>query len=236
MRPIRRAVYACANYGMKRKLLIVLSLYAGMAFAARPQKREVVIDTLCHAPIERMIQVADSFCYQFQACPDSLFLWAYLNMDDPEVKKKAKRTKDSRTVIELRYKDRAYNAQTKTGDVALDIYVLGMRWWKDQHLGTVYAQTHPAHLPYPVTAHMTATYSGSILEGGNFIMVMEPLSPTKTLLHYEFNITFGQTLSAFISNKTWHNSMEWRFRTILENLVECAETGTVQRKQRGVNP
>ena len=117
--------------------------------------------------------------------------------------------------------------------MSIDIYVLGVRWWKDQHLGTKYTLTRPVNAPYPLTGHLTATYSGSILEGGDMIMKLEPISENQTKIHYEFRLVFGKVLSAFISDKTWHNAIEWRFGVILENLVECAETGTVLPKQRG---
>jgi hypothetical protein len=196
-------------------------------FAARPQMREVVVDTICNAPLHDMLKTTNKFCYQFQACPDSLFPWAYAGTaEEPTTVKK---TKESRDAIQLDYKDRTYDPKTKTGDVAIDIYVLGVRWWKDQHLGTKYSLTRPASSHYPLTAHLKATYSGSILEGGDWYFVMEPVSPTRTRLHYEFSITFGRVLSAFISDKMWRNAIEWRFVTILNNLIEYTETGTVQQ-------
>ena len=215
---------------MKRGILIAFLVLMTGSVCARPQKRAVVIDTVCNAPLHEMRAVASRFCYQFQACPDSLFEWAYLGLGEEEVKPSSK---ESRNVIQLRYKDRVYDQVHKTGDVAIDIYVLGIRWWKDQHLGSKYRLTRPANAQYPLTAHMTATYSGSILEGGDFILRMEPLSENRTRVHYEFRLVFGKVLSAFVSDKMWHNAIEWRFETILENLVECAETGTVQPKRRG---
>lgn len=214
-------------------LLCVTAAYAG------PQKRSVVADTICNAPVDTMLKVAERFCYEFQATPDSLFKWAYLNLEEqpaePVAKTgtKPKRNKEGRDVIKLRYKDRVYDPQNKTGDVAIDIYVLGVRWWKDQHLGSKYVLSHHPDKTYPLTAHMTATYTGSILEGGDIKMIMEPVSPTQTRVHYEFNLVFGKVLSAFISDKTWQNSLEWRFATIFDNLVECAETGTVSVRERG---
>jgi len=62
---------------------------------------------------------------------------------------------------------------------------------------------------------------------------VEPISPTQTRVHYVFSLTFGRVLSAFIGDKTWRNAIEWRFETICENLIECAETGTVLPKERG---
>lgn len=219
---------------MRHKLIILSLLLSTCAFAARPQMREVVIDTICNAPLHDMLKTTNKFCYQFQACPDSLFPWAYAGTaEEPTTVKK---TKESRDAIQLRYKDRVYDAKNKTGDVAIDIYVLGVRWWKDTHLGTKYRLLRPANAQYPLTAHMTATYSGSLLEGGDFVMRLEPISENQTRVHYEFRLVFGKVLSTFISDKTWHNAIEWRLETILENLVEHAETGTVKQKQRGPKP
>lgn len=221
---------------MRRIFFLTILLVSSVGvFAWRPQERAVVIDTICNAPWTSMLKTADKFCYHFQACPDSLFEWAYLGLGeeeevDPEPKKK---TKESRDAIQLRYKERVYDPSNKTGDVAIDIYVLGVRWWKDQHLGTKYVLTRPAKARFPLTAKMTATYSGSILEGGTFIIRLEPLNDHQTRVHYEFRLSFGKVLSAFISDKTWQNAIEWRFATILENLVEHAETGTVSQKRRG---
>ena len=217
---------------MKIKTILLLLLVSAFAYAGRPQTRAVVIDTICHAPLKDMLKVANRFCYQFQACPDSLFTWAYLGLEEKK-EDPAPTSKEGRNVSQLRYKDRVYDPKLKTGDVAIDIYVLGARWWKDQHLGTKYVLMRPAKSQYPLTAHMTATYSGSILEGGHFKLRMEPISPNETKVHYEFSLTFGRVLSTFISDKTWQNGIEWRFATILENLVECAETGTVTEKVRG---
>ena len=222
---------------MKYRLLIVLLAFSANMFAFRPQSRAVVIDTVCNAPLQSMLKVANRFCYQFQACPDSLFDWAYLGLDEAaETDNTAKAdnpAKEGRDVIHLSYKDRYYDPKMKTGDVAIDIYVLGVRWWKNQHLGTKYVLSRPARSPYPLTARMVATYSGSILDSGEFIVRMEPISETQTSIHYEFRLVFGKVLSSFISDKTWHNAIEWRFETILENLIECAETGTVLPKVRG---
>ena len=216
---------------MKKILVFACLLALSLSAFARPQKREVIIDTIVNAPLKEMLKVAERFCYEFQACPDSLFEWAYLGTGEAEVAESS--SKESRDAIQLRYKDRVYDPKLKTGDVAIDIYVLGVRWWKDQHLGTKRVLSRPANAKYPLTEHMTATYTGSILQGGDFILRMEPVSPTQTRVHYEFSLTFGKVLSAFISDKTWRNAIQWRLETIFENLKECAETGKVTDKERG---
>ena len=213
---------------MRTKTVILLLLFSVSSFA-RPQMREVVMDTIVNAPMQTVLKTVSKFCYQFQACPDSLFNWAYLGTGETEVAET--KTKESRDVIQLRYKDRVYDPVNKTGDVAIDIYVLGVRWWKNQHLGTKYVLSRPAKSPYPLTAHMTATYSGSILEGGQFIIRMEPISEQQTKVHYEFRLVFGKVLSAFISDKTWTNAIKWRLEIVFDNLVEYAETGTVAPKE-----
>ena len=171
---------------MKYKFLVLFLAISANMFAWRPQARAVVIDTICNAPWQSMLLTADKFCYQFQACPDSLFGWAYLGLNEiaPEPKKEeTKKTKESRDAIQLRYKDRTYDPKNKTGDVAIDIYILGTRWWKDQHLGTKYVLSRPAKSKFQLTAKMTATYSGSILEGGTFIIRLEPINDHQTRVH-----------------------------------------------------
>lgn len=221
---------------MRYKFLVLFLVISANLFAWRPQARAVVIDTICNAPWKTILRATEKFCYQFQACPDSLFSWAYRGLEDgdPEAQPTTQtKTKESRDAIQLRYKDRTYDPKKKTGDVSIDIYVLGARWWKDQHLGTQYVLSRNANAPFPVTSKMTATYSGSILQGGKCIFRLEPVNDHQTSVHYEFEIVFGKVLSAFISDKTWQNAIEWRFTTILENLVEYAETGKVQPKKRG---
>lgn len=215
---------------MRFKLLFISLLCSAVLFA-RPQTRAVIIDTVCNAPMQKMLSTSNKFCYQFQACPDSLFSWAYLGIDKPQ--ENVPQTKESRNAIQLIYKERIYDPKLKTGDVTLDIYVLGVRWWKDQHLGTKYVVTRPANAPTPLTSHMTATYSGSILEGAHYQIRMEPISENQTRIHYEFSLTFGKVLSAFISDKMWKNAIEWRFETILENLIEYTETGKVEYREHG---
>lgn len=216
---------------MRQKIiLLAIAAMVSVTAFARPRTRGVTIDTVCHTPVNQLLQVVDSFCYQFQACPDSLFLWAYLGLEEHVDSAKQKRNKEGRDVIHLEYKDRVYNAQDKIGDVAIDIYVLGMRWWKDQHLITAFTTNSDS---YTTVAHLSATYSGSILDDGHIIYQVHPISDNETAVHYEFYVTLGGTLAAFISDKTWQNSAQWRFEAILENIIECAETGTVTMKERG---
>ena len=217
---------------MKKYILLILCLSFSLFTFARPQKRQVVKDTICNASIETMTKVAERFCYEFQACPDSLFKWAFRGTGSSQSANKTKQTKDSKDAIQLVYKDRVYDPKRKTGDVAIDIYVLGVRWWKDTHLGTKRVLSRPANAQYPLTEHMTATYTGSLLESGDFILKMEPISSNQTRVHYEFTLTFGKVLSSFISDKTWTNAIEWRLERIFDNIVEFAETGQVTKKKR----
>ena len=213
---------------MRYKITFLLLLIAGVAFA-RPQKRGVVVDTVCNASLETMLRAAERFCTQFQMQSDSLAKWAYVGISEKEKEGSSdKPTKESRNAIRLDYKERVYDPVLKTGDVAIDIYVLGVRWWKDQHLGTKYMVIKPTNEPEAKTAKLIATYSGSILEGGEVIFSLHPINATHTRVRYEFNLTFGRVLSAFISDKTWKNAVEWRFRMIIRNIIEFAETGTVK--------
>lgn len=216
---------------MRTRITFLLLALSTLAFG-RPQQRGVVVDTVCEAPMAAMLHAAARFCAQFQQQSDSLYEWAYVGISETEKEGSSdKPTKESRNAIRLEYKDRVYDPVLKTSDVAIDIYVLGVRWWKDQHLGTKYTETHPHGAPEQITAKMAATYSGSILEGGEVIFHLTPIDASRTRVHYEFNLRFGRVLSAFISDKTWHNAAEWRFEIIIQNLVQYAEKGKVERRK-----
>ena len=107
---------------MRKIIVYCLLITMSCAAFARPQRREVVVDTVCNTSLKELLLVADRFCYQFQACPDSLFSWAYIGLGEQDTTKQ--KTKESRDAIQLRYKDRVYDPKLKTGDVAIDIYHL----------------------------------------------------------------------------------------------------------------
>lgn len=224
---------------MKKSLIFVLILIPTLS-SAYPRLRGVSIDTIANATLADVNTTIDRFCYEFQSNPDELFKWAYLNTDQPpgtpkpvEKEKDAKKFdegKDGKDAIRLVYKDRTYNAEKHEGDVAIDIYVLGTRLFRDNHFGTYYTLQHgkPGH----VTHQLDATYSGSLLDGGIIRFQVDSIAPQQTRIRYTFNLTLGRFLAAFVSDKTWQNVGKWRFEVIFNNLVEYAETGKVIDKSK----
>lgn len=207
-----------------KKFCFSLSLLLGLipsAFALRPQTRVVEVDTVAHCSMQAMESTVSRFCYEFQADVDMLFEWAYLNTDGGEEEKTGK----GKDAVRLEYRDRTYDPVAKTGDVAINIYVLGSRLVRDAHLGTQYS-AH-SYAPGKLEQRLDATYSGSLLDGAMIRFEMDSISPVETAVHYTFSISFGRFLAQFISDKTWAGVAEWRLRAIFDNLVEFAETGTV---------
>lgn len=206
---------------------------------ARPKTRGVEMDTIAHCSLAAMENSIHKFCYQFQADPDSLFAWAYLNTGsetpgeqkaettntNAASKNKRDESANGKDAIRLVYKDRMYDRIQQTGDVTLDIYVLGTPMFRDNHLGSIYSKTRINEKQQ--IQQLIATYSGSLLEGGEIRFHLDSIAPDKVKVHYSFNLTFGRFLATFISDKTWRNVADWRFRAILRNLVEYAETGKV---------
>lgn len=225
---------------MKKLLLIVclVHILAG-SVEARPKTRGVEMDTIAHCTMTAMENTISKFCYQFQADPDELFSWAYLNTgsespndqksETPNANTPSKNKRDEssngKDAIRLVYKDRMYDPDKHIGDVALDIYVLGNPLFRDNHLGTIYAKTAISNTQQ--IQQLIATYSGSLLEGGEIRFHMDSIAPNQVKVHYTFNLTFGRFLATFISDKTWRNVADWRFRAIFRNLIEYAETGKV---------
>jgi len=190
---------------------------------ARPQSRFVHADTICTASQAQLQALADRFAIEFQTDPDLLFEWAFKGTGDSNT------GKDKDAII-LRYKERKYDAKTKEGDVAIDIYVLGTRMFRDNHLKTKY-HTRETNAQGKRQSRIYATYTGSLLETGEMILSFDSIAPQKTAVHYDFNITFGKFFSAFISDKTWKQVAEWRLKRIFDNIIEYAETGKVEEKK-----
>lgn len=223
---------------MKKLLLIAcfINILAGTT-EARPKTRGVEMDTVANCSLAAMENSIHKFCYEFQADPDSLFAWAYLNTgsETPGEQKKEKTRKrdessNGKDAIRLVYKDRTYDPNKQIGDVALDIYVLGNPLYRDNHLGTIYTKTPISNTQQ--IQQLIATYSGSLLEGGEIRFHLDSIAPNQVKVHYTFNLTFGRFLATFISDKTWRNVADWRFRAILGNLVEYAETGKVTNREK----
>lgn len=198
-----------------KNLLIILSIFAGQLVHAS-QDRHVIIDTVCNCSVARFQTVIDKFFYEFQADSKALFDWAYLNTSGD-----GDTSNEGKDAVAIKYGLNTYDSITKTADQALDIYVLGSKMFPDRHLGTVNHGTY-----------MTATYSGSMLQGADFTFVMDSIAPTQTRVHCEFNFVLGKFLSWFITEKKWKTVADWRFRQVFANLVEYAETGNVTDKRK----
>lgn len=237
---------------MARITLIICTIFM-IAFpseAARPKVRGVEKDTIAHCSMAAMRATVERFCYEFQADPDLLFKWAYLNTGSPsqkpdtvaktpeQLKKEAEQrkkneSKDGKDAIRLVYKDRTYNPETYTGDVAIDIYVLGSRMFKDNHLVSVYS--HRQLQPGSEEQRLTAVYTGSLLDGGLIYFRLDSIAPNRTRVHYDFHANLGTFMATFISDKTWNNVGAWRLRNIFGNLIEYAETGKVTNRDKKKN-
>lgn len=206
-------------------LLVVMVIGLTEMHAAYQSTRMVVKDTIVNCNIQHMHEVTAFFCRQFQEDTDALFKWAFKGAEETGASVEEKKKKDNPDAIALRYQERTYNPQTKVGDLAIDIYVLGTAWWRNQHLGT---QTYETVTPTHTVDSMAATYSGSLLKGAYILWKAEKIDENHTRLHYCFSLSFGKLLTLFIGDKTWRNVAEWRLREVVDNVVEYAETGSVK--------
>ena len=206
---------------MFRKLSILLLLCAMLlpwnsVSARRPQDRYVAVDTVCQCTPAQFQATINRFFYQFQTNSDSLFTWAYLNTGGDGNEKEG-----GKDAIRIHYTEAKYNPTDKTGDIGLDIYVLGSKMFPDRHLFT---QNYGSRL--------LVTYSGSLLEKGEIIFRMDSVAPHKTKVHYQFSFVFGKFFSLFISDKMWGEVIRWRLEQVFANLVEYSETGNVTEKKK----
>lgn len=201
-------------------IIVSLLFYSVLAVsAARPQNRQVCVDTICSCSPERFQQVIDKFFYQFQTNADSIFEWAYLNTGGD-----GDSSEGGKDAVALRYNKATYDPVTRTGDIALDIYVLGAKMFSDRHLITV---NHGSRL--------NATYSGALLDDAHISFTLDSVAPQVVKVRYEFSLVFGKFASMLVSDKIWHNAMRWRLEQVFANLVEYAETGNVVNRRRNIS-
>ncbi len=196
-------------------LLCFLMMYATAVLASRPTNRKVQLDTVCSCTPNRFQYVIDKFFYQFQTNTDSIFEWAYLNTEGD-----GNASENGKDAIKIHYNNALYDSITRTGDLGLDIYVLGMKMFPDRHIIT----TNNGSC-------LNATYSGSLLDDAHIKFTLDSIAPQLVRVRYEFNLVFGKFASMMVSDKVWHSAMRWRLEQIFANLVEYAETGQVIKRK-----
>ncbi|MBQ4507960.1 MAG: hypothetical protein II970_03600 [Paludibacteraceae bacterium] len=201
---------------MRNKITIIATLFSllmpfASLYARRPQDRHVLVDTVCRCTPAQFQKTIDRFFYQFQNNSDSLFNWVYLNTGGDGNEKEG-----GKDAIKLHYAQAIYDPVEKTGDLGLDIYVLGSKMFPDRHL---YTKNFGRKLG--------VTYSGSLLENGSVVFRLDSVAPRQTKVHYEFNFVFGKFFSLLISDKIWNEVIKWRLEQVFANLVEYTETGKV---------
>ncbi|MCQ2346938.1 MAG: hypothetical protein MJZ92_03305 [Paludibacteraceae bacterium] len=209
---------------MKRLLLLPIVLLCGMVSAEESyprNERKIVLDRVYNCSPERTKEVIDKFVYQLQAEADSLFTWAYMNTSGGGDTK-------GKDAVQLRYKKSEYYPETHNSLFVTDIVVLGVPWKRNVEIGGHYWEKIMANNSR--YSQLDITYSGKILQDAKGLFLTTPRPDGKTNVHFELHVLFGKFFSAFITKKTWQEVAVWRFETIMNNLKEYAETGTVLPK------
>ena len=200
-------------------VILVLVLCGQGVFAEEweRQTRRIVVDTVFECSQERTEAVIDSFVYALQTDINSLFDWAFIGTGNQGDTK----GKDAVSVV---YTGNTYDPETRTGVLTLTIYVLGVPWFKNRELGSVYRDSVVNETRH---ARLDITYSGALLQEANGQFHTRAIDAGRTALHFELNVVLGKFFSAFVTNKTWKEVAVWRIERIVANLKEFAETGRV---------
>jgi len=225
-------LHAEMNLLMKRIcLLTIATLISFSAFAGRPQTRTFTFDTICSASMNQINEVIDRFAYQFQTDPDTLFSWVFSDTGSVGGEEDAtcngqKIDSKGKDAIFLDYKPGTYDPVKRTGDVLIDIYILGVLWYRDTHLGTIFTREQRNDSQF---SHVDATYSGSLLDKGSINFYLTPLRDNKVQLTFTISLTFGRFFSYFISDKTWNEVASWRMAKVARNFVYYFENGVPEQ-------
>ena len=202
-------------------VLAVLCTISACAEDVERQTRRVVVDTVFDCSLERANAVIDTFVYQLQTDLNALFDWAFVGTENQGDTK----GKDAVAIV---YTGNAYDAETRKGVLTFTIYILGVPWFKNRELGTVYRDSVIHDTRY---ARLDITYSGSLLNEANGQFHTTAIDTRHTNVHFELNVVLGKFFSTFVTNKTWNEVAAWRIKMMIDNIKEYAETGKVEPKK-----
>lgn len=197
----------------------MLVLSATRVFAADNdrQLRRVVLDTVFNCSEARTNAVIDTFVYQMQTDMNALFEWAFIGTENQGDTK----GKDAVSIV---YTGNSYEPETRTGILTMTIYVLGLPWFKNREIGSVFRDSV---VNTTRSARLDITYSGSILQEANGQFHSTAIDAGHTKVHFELNIILGKFFSTFVTTKSWNEVAKWRIERIFRNIKEYAETGMV---------
>jgi hypothetical protein len=202
-------------------VLAVLCAISAWAEDTERQTRRVVVDTVFNCSLERANAVIDTFVYQLQTDINALFDWAFLGTENQGDTK----GKDAVAIV---YTGNTYDEKTRTGILKFTVYVLGLAWFKNRELGSVYRDSVVNNTRF---ARLDITYSGSLLQNADGQFHTTAIDADRTNVHFELNVVLGRFFSAFVTNKTWNEVAVWRIKMMIENIKEYAETGKVEPKK-----
>ena len=207
---------------MKRFLLLLVAItYSFLSFADEErQTRRVVVDQVWNCSYDRANEVIDLFVYEMQTDMNHLFTWAFIGTENQGDTK-------GKDAVSIKYVGNTYDPETRTGVLTTTIEVLGMPWFKNRQIGSIYRDSVVNNTRY---ARLEITYSGSLLQAANGQFHTTPIDANHTNMHFELNVVLGKFFSAFVTTKTWNEVAAWRIETMVNNIKEFAETGTVQPK------
>lgn len=207
---------------MKRLVLIFTAIFLTVSLLADEsrQTRRVVMDQVWNCSYDRANEVIDLFVYEMQTDMNHLFTWAFIGTENQGDTK-------GKDAVSIKYVGNTYDPETRTGKLITTIEVLGVPWFKNREVGSVYRDSVVNKTRY---ARLEITYSGSLLQAANGQFHTTPIDANHTTMHFELNVVLGKFFSAFVTTKTWNEVAAWRIQMMVNNVKEYAETGTVTPK------
>lgn len=208
---------------MKNTILLIITLFCGINLFAdtERQTRRVHLNRVFECDEAHANAVIDTFVYQMQTDMNSLFKWAFIGTENQGDSK----GKDAVSIV---YTGNTYDPVKRDAVLYATISVLGIPWFKNREIGSIYTDSVVNHTRY---ARLDITYSGALLQAADGQFHTTALDKNRTHVHFELNVILGKFFSAFVTNKTWAEVAAWRIETILDNIKEYAETGTVKPKE-----
>lgn len=215
-------------------MFIMLSLVT--TFADHTYRTQCAVEV--EAPVSMSDKVIDQLIYDFQYDFEHLFDWAFFKV--------GKQNDDDRDALLLASKNIVYKPEQEYGSITLDVIVprlITMRditiegTIKDERNKIVYSpkvcvdtlvmENMPAWSRH---IDIRANPSSFIFKQAYGNLFVIPVSETRSIYLMDINFCFEWYLRAFVTQRIYRNTIQWRVEKYMNNLKYAAEHPEIMAK------
>lgn len=215
-------------------MLLLTFLFVLTSHADHTFRTQCAVDV--DAPIAVSDSIIDQLVYDFQYDFEHLFVWAFKGL--------GKKNDEKRDALLLQSKSISYQPEDEYGRICLDVIIPGfitipnivvegiiqderniIRYDTNQVADGLVMDSIKVWSRH---MYIEARKTGIIFDKAFGNLYIVPVSANKSIYFMDINFKFNWFLRAFISNKVYQNTIEWRVEQYMNNLKRSAEERTYQ--------